>query len=41
MLSMFRRELEVVMTLAGCPSIAAIDRSMLAGEPFAFAERNP
>jgi L-lactate dehydrogenase (cytochrome) len=34
MLSMLRRELEVVMTLAGCPSVAAIDRSILADNPF-------
>ena len=34
MLSMLRRELEVVMTLAGCSSIGAIDRSVLAHDPF-------
>ena len=33
MLSIFRRELEVVMTLAGCSSIAAVDRSILANDP--------
>jgi L-lactate dehydrogenase (cytochrome) len=40
MLSMFRRELEVVMTLAGCSSITAIDRSVLVQDPFASPERN-
>jgi L-lactate dehydrogenase (cytochrome) len=34
MLSMLRRELEVVMTLAGCSSIGAIDRSVLTHDPF-------
>ena len=39
MLSMLRRELEVVMTLVGCSSIAAIDRSVLANDPFGVSGR--
>ena len=34
MFSILERELKVVMTLAGCASIAAIDRSVLAGDAF-------
>ena len=35
MFSILERELNVVMTLAGCASVAAVDRSVLAGKPFA------
>jgi L-lactate dehydrogenase (cytochrome) len=34
MLSMLERELRVVMTLAGCPSVAAIGNDVLARDPF-------
>ena len=39
MFSILERELNVVMTLAGCASVAAVDRSVLAGDPFAQMER--
>jgi len=39
MFSILERELNVVMTLAGCASVAAVDRSVLAGKPFAQMER--
>jgi len=39
MLSIFARELRVVMTLAGCASIEAVDGSVLAGDPFAQTKR--
>jgi L-lactate dehydrogenase (cytochrome) len=35
MLSILARELRVVMTLAGCASIEAVERSLLARDPFA------
>jgi L-lactate dehydrogenase (cytochrome) len=41
MLAILERELRVVMTLAGCPSVAAIDGSLLACNPFSISERNP
>jgi len=39
MLSILARELGTVMTLAGCASIEAVDRSVLAGDPFAQMKR--
>ncbi|MBW8745010.1 MAG: L-lactate dehydrogenase [Sphingomonas sp.] len=39
MLSILARELSTVMTLAGCASIGAVDRSVLAGDPFAQMKR--
>jgi L-lactate dehydrogenase (cytochrome) len=41
MLSMLAHELEVVMTLAGCPSISAIDRSVLDLASDTSTKRNP
>jgi len=39
MLAILARDLRVVMTLAGCPSIGAIDASVLACNPFVDTER--
>jgi L-lactate dehydrogenase (cytochrome) len=39
MLAMLAKELKVVMTLAGCASIGAIDRSVIAASPFSIPER--
>jgi L-lactate dehydrogenase (cytochrome) len=39
MLAMLAKELKVVMTLAGCASIGAIDRSIIAASPFSIPER--
>jgi L-lactate dehydrogenase (cytochrome) len=39
MLAMLAKELRVVMTLAGCASIGAIDRSILASAPFFHSQR--
>jgi len=41
MLSMLAHELKVVMTLAGCPSISAIDRSVLDLASDTSTKRNP
>ena len=41
MLSMLAHELKVVMTLAGCPSTSAIDRSVLDLASHISTERNP
>jgi len=40
MLSILARELGTVMTLAGCASIEAVDRSVLAGDPFAQMKKD-
>jgi len=40
MLSMLARELKVVMTLAGCASVAVVDRSVLATDATNFEGRN-
>jgi L-lactate dehydrogenase (cytochrome) len=40
MLSMLARELKVVMTLAGCASVTAVDHSVLAVDPANFEGRN-